>query len=132
NVNPDDPNQPNGDNYKARPITVLLTPPPDLVVTSVSPQLNGVGGDNYTVQWTVQNKGASPTEDAVLFDQVYLSDKPAFVPPNAGLDVGNQWYLGTVEHDGAVSAGAGYTARRTFALAPEISGKYVIVVTNTG
>ena len=35
NVNPDDPNELNNDNWKARPITVLLTPPPDLVVTSV-------------------------------------------------------------------------------------------------
>ena len=33
NVNPDDPNELNNDNWKARPITVLLTPPPDLVVT---------------------------------------------------------------------------------------------------
>jgi 6-phosphogluconolactonase (cycloisomerase 2 family) len=37
NVNPDDPNELNNDNWKARPITVLLTPPPDLVVTSVTP-----------------------------------------------------------------------------------------------
>ncbi len=38
NVNPDDPNQLNNDNYKARPITVLLTPPPDLVVTKSRPR----------------------------------------------------------------------------------------------
>jgi hypothetical protein len=132
NVNPDDPTQLNSDNYKARPITVLLTPPPDLVVTNISPQPIGVGGENYTVNWTVKNQGASPTEDAILFDQVYLSDKPTFVPPDTGQDTGNQWSLGTIEHDGAVPAGGGYTAQQTFALAPDISGKYVIVVTNTG
>ncbi|MCB1942193.1 MAG: hypothetical protein KDI53_09175, partial [Candidatus Accumulibacter sp.] len=132
NVNPDDPGQLNNDNYKARPITVLLTPPPDLVVTVVTPQASAVGGDDFTVQWTVQNKGTSPTEDSVLFDQVYLSDKPLFVPPFGGRDVGNQWFLGSVEHDGVVATNGSYTAQRTFQLSPEISGKYVIVVANTG
>lgn len=81
NVNPDDPNQLNNDNYKARPITVLLTPPPDLIVTQVSPQATAVGGDSFTVAWTVTNQGTSPTEDATLFDQVYLSDNPVFNAP---------------------------------------------------
>jgi hypothetical protein len=132
NVNPDDPTQLNNDNYKARPTTILLTPPPDLVVQSVTPQASAVGGDDFTVEWTVQNKGTSPTEDDILFDQVYLSDKPTFVNPAGGADVGNQWYLGTVEHDGIVVSNSSYTTRHTFQLSPEISGRYVIVVTNTG
>ena len=36
NVNPDDPAQLNGNNYKARPITVLLNPPPDLTITHIN------------------------------------------------------------------------------------------------
>ena len=117
NVNPDDPNQLNNDNYKARPITVLLTPPPDLVVTKVSPQATAVGGDSYAVSWTVTNQGTSPTEDSVLFDQVYLSNHPVLNAPGA-----KQWFLGTVEHDGVVLAGGSYTAQQTFQLSPEISG----------
>ena len=39
---------------------------------SVAARAAAVGGDDYTVQWTVQNQGNSQTEDAVLFDQVYL------------------------------------------------------------
>ena len=132
NINPDDPNRSNNDNYKARPITVLLTPPPDLVVTAVTPQATGIGGDDFTVNWTVQNQGTSPTENAVLFDQVYLSDTPNFVPPDSGKDIGNQWFLGSVEHDGIVSSNGSYTNQATFHLTPEISGKYVIVVANTG
>ncbi|MCB1964701.1 MAG: hypothetical protein KDI64_01260, partial [Candidatus Accumulibacter sp.] len=132
NINPDDPGQLNNDNYKARPITVLLTPPPDPVVTTVAPQASAVGGDDFSVQWTVQNKGTSATEDSVLFDQVYLSDKPVFVPPLGGQNVGNQWFLGSVEHDGVLAASGSYTAQHTFKLSPEISGRYVIVVTNTG
>ncbi len=127
NINPDDPHQLNNDNYKARPITVLLTPPPDLVVTAVHPQATAVGGDNYTVSWTVQNEGTSPTEDSVLYDTVYLSNQPTLNAPGA-----KQWLLGVVEHDGAVAAGASYTAQQTFQLSPEISGTYVIVDTNTG
>ena len=48
-LNPDDPNELNNNNYKARPITVLLTPPPDLVVTSVVPDATAPGGDPFTV-----------------------------------------------------------------------------------
>jgi YD repeat-containing protein len=127
NINPDDPNELNNDNWKARPITVLLTPPPDLVVTSVVPQATAVGGDAFTVAWTVQNQGTSPTEDATLFDDVYLSDQPTLNAPGA-----DQWFLGKVEHDGIVASGASYNAQATFQLSPEISGKYVIVNTNTG
>src|SRR5262249_31436392 len=117
----------NNDNWKARPITVLLTPPPDLVVSSVTPQPTAVGGDAFTVRWTVTNQGTSPTEEATLFDQVVLSDQPTLNAPGA-----NQWFLGTVEHDGIVDPGQSYSAQATFALSPEISGKYVIVATNTG
>ncbi|MGA2035934.1 MAG: CARDB domain-containing protein, partial [Thermoguttaceae bacterium] len=127
NINPDDPNELNNDNYKARKITVLQAPPPDLVVTSITPQPTAVGGDNFTVQWTVTNQGASDTEDATLFDQVYVSDQATLNAQGA-----HQWLLGTVEHDGIVAAGGSYTAQQTFALSPEVYGKYVIVETNTG
>src|SRR5262249_47251488 len=109
------------------PITVLLTPPPDLVVTAVAPPPTAVGGDDYDVQWTVQNQGTSPTEDATLFDQVYLSDRPTFNDPGA-----RQWYLGTVEHDGVVAAGGTHPADHPSPLSPETSGLYVIVVANPG
>src|SRR5205823_2780600 len=85
------------------------------------------GGDDYTVQWTVQNKGSSSTEDASLFDQVYLSDNPTLGVPGA-----RQWFLGSVRHDGVVPVNGSYTSRVTFPLSPEIAGKYVIVVANTG
>ncbi len=127
NVNPDDPNELNNDNWKAQPITVLLTPPPDLVVSSVTPQATAVGGDPYTVSWTVQNQGTSPTEDSILFDQVYLSDQSTLNAPGA-----TQWLLGTIEHDGGVIAGGSYAAQATFQLSPEVSGRFVIVDTNTG
>ena len=72
------------------------------------------GGDAFTVAWTVQNQGNSPTETGVLFDQIYLSDTPTFVPPDSGKSVGNQWFLGTVEHDGALGSNGSYTSQATF------------------
>src|SRR5689334_4670384 len=131
NVNLDDPTQLNNDNYKARPITVLLTPPPDLVVTTVTPDTAGVGGEPFTVRWTVQNQGTSPTETDVLFDDVYLSDRPTLAAPNTP-DAANQWFLGKVEHDAVLNTNDVYTSEATFDLAPDIAGKYVIVVANTG
>src|SRR5262249_41701831 len=99
------------------------------------------------------NQGTSPTEDATLFDQVYLSDKPTLDAPGARLfdqvylsdkptldaPGARQWFLGTVEHDGVVASGGSYSAQATFQLSPEISppspeipGRYVIVDTNRG
>jgi YD repeat-containing protein len=127
NVNTDDPFELNNDNYKARPITILLTPPPDLVVSAIAPQPTGVGGDSFTVQWTVTNQGGIETEDDTLFDKVYISDNATLNAAGA-----RQWLLGTVEHEGAVAAGDSYTVEQTFTLSPEVSGKYVIVATNTG
>ncbi len=132
NVNPDDPTELNNSNYKARPITILLRPPPDLVVTEVTPQATAVGGDSFSVSWTVQNQGTQATEDLTLFDDVYLSDVPTFVPPGGGNDVGNQWFLGKVQHNGIVLPNETYTAQATFHLSPEITGRYVFVETNTG
>ncbi len=127
NINPNDPNQLYSDNYNSAPTKILLTPPADLVVTAVTPQPTAVGGDDYSVSWTVQNQGTSPTEASTLFDQVYLSNNPIYNAHGA-----DQWLLGTVEHDGAVASGGSYSVEQTFELSPEISGQYVIVVTNTG
>ena len=127
NINPDDPNTLNNDNFKATPITLLQTPPPDLVVTSIVAPTTAVGGDSYNVQWTVQNQGGSDTEDSVLFDKVYVSNEPTLNASGA-----TQFLLGTVEHDGVVAAGGSYTAQQTFNLSPEVTGQYVIVEANTG
>ena len=85
-----------------------------------------MGGDDFTVGWTVQNQGTSPTEDSTLFDQVYLSDQPNLNAP--GRTSGSSARSSTT----GSSPPEGATAQATFQLSPEISGKYVIVDTNTG
>ncbi|HYU32388.1 MAG TPA: putative Ig domain-containing protein [Thermoanaerobaculia bacterium] len=125
NLNPDDPNELDNNNYKARGITVLGEPPPDLVVTAVVPELTGRGGEPFTVRWAVRNEGTNGTGDVAWLDRVYLSDAPALGTPGA-----RQILLGAVLHAGGLGVGQGYTEERTFQLSPAAAGRFVIVETN--
>ncbi|MEO0836110.1 MAG: CARDB domain-containing protein [Cyanobacteria bacterium J06642_3] len=131
NINSDDPNELDNNNYKARPITILLTPPPDLRVKKVNnidqiqvtPEAEG--GDPFEVTWTVENIGAGDTTDEKWFDHVYLSDKPTLNAPGS-----KQWFLGEFEHNGDLAPGGSYTETASFDLSPAARGKYVIVDVN--
>ncbi|MDM9385689.1 CARDB domain-containing protein [Chlorogloeopsis sp. ULAP01] len=125
NNNPDDPNELDNNNYKARPITILLTPPPDLVVTSVTPTVQAVGGQPFSVSWEVKNQGANSTSENRWFDSVYLSDNPTLNAPGA-----KQWYLGRVERTGSLGVNQTYTSKLDTVLTPGAAGKYIIVQTN--
>ncbi|WP_404783509.1 putative Ig domain-containing protein [Altericista sp. CCNU0014] len=125
NINPDDPNELDNNNYKARPITVLLTPPPDLVVSSVVAPAQAKGGDTFQVSWTVTNAGNSETSDRQWTDKVYLSDRPTLDAPNA-----KTWILGEVQRQSGLGQGQSYTQSLNVTLSPEVSGQYVIVVTD--
>ncbi len=127
NINPDDPNEFDNNNYKARPITVLLTPPPDLVVTSVVPSpATTTAGNSLIVRWTVQNQGTNATEESSIVDAVYLADTPDLNTATTS------WLLGTVPHDGILASGASYSGEAEFLLSPAVSSQYVIVQTNVG
>jgi len=74
NLNPDDPNELDNNNYKARKITILSPPPkslPDLAVTNIVSPLEGVAGEPFQVSWTVENQGDGATT-ANWSDIVYL------------------------------------------------------------
>ncbi len=127
NINPDDPNDIEGNNYKSRPITVLENPvlPADLVVTSVIPVPQAFGGEPFTVEWTVKNQGSGATpdgSDGLWSDTVFLSDKPTFDAQNP-----NQWSLGSVPRLKSLEAGESYTNSATFDLTPAAAGQYIIV-----
>ncbi|MHC4994061.1 MAG: CARDB domain-containing protein, partial [Planctomycetota bacterium] len=124
NINPDDPNELDNNNYKARPITILLTPPPDLIVEQVDPQAVGFGGEAFTTTWTVRNIGQGPTQQSQWADKVYLSKTPDLTGPNL--------HLGNVTHTGVLEVDQAYTASATFNLTPAAAGQYVIVVTGAG
>lgn len=126
NTNPDDPTELDNNNYKARPITILLTPPPDLVVTTVAPTTQAVGGQPFSVSWTVQNQGANGIAASNWVDNVYLSDSPTLNAPGA-----KQWFLGSVGHSDSLGVNESYTGKLDTVLSPGASGSYIIVQTNS-
>src|SRR5262249_2270311 len=123
NPNPDDPNQIDNNNYKARPILVIGALP-DLVVTSVTAPPQAPGGTTpFTVRWTGQNQGNADTPRAGWGDRVYLSDNPNPKAPGA-----RTFYLGQVKHLETLAVNASYNAALTVTLAPNAAGQYIVVI----
>ncbi len=134
NLNPDDPNEVDNNNYKARAIDIIGVPPaairdPDLVVSAVTatPQVQA-GNEQITVNWTVTNAGHGNADSETIWsDTIILSDKPTL---NAAGAV--QITLGTIARVGGLPFGQSYSDSATFDLPPSAAGKYVFVVTDTG
>ncbi|WP_048324300.1 CARDB domain-containing protein, partial [Crocosphaera watsonii] len=121
NINPDDPNEIDNNNYKGRPITVLSGAPADVIVTSIIPTQEALAGDEFTVQWTVENQSTTATPNSWV-DEIYLSDSP-------NLYEGKQWLLAEVEHQGVLQQNENYSKERTVTLNPAAQGQYIIVKT---
>ena len=133
NINPDDPNELDSNNYKARPITVILSPLADLEVTNIistqnnldSSETSFVAGETINVTWTVENNGAGATRvENGWVDSVYLSD-------NSSGNSTNTWYLGQVSYDGNLDVNESYTQSVDFDLPPSAKGEYIVVKTDT-
>ncbi len=125
NVNPDDPNNLNSDNYKAQAIDVL-SPQPDLAVTSVVAPKQAHGGDTITVSWTVANQGTGVAQPTGWIDTVYLTNDPTDpLDKNA-----TTMTLGSVEHDSVLNSGDSYNASLTVELSPSAVGQYIVVFTD--
>jgi len=116
------------DNLAASSITaVTLTPPPDLVVSSVSAPTQVFSGQQLQVGWTVLNQGFGGTGAATWTDQVYVSFNGPQLDANSRL-------LATVTHNGALANGGSYSvAALNVTLPVGISGTaYFIVRTDSG
>ncbi len=124
NINPDDPNEFDNNNYKARQISIIgeSVVLPDLAVTSVTAPVQGLAGQPFTVSWSVQNVGKGDTGYVSWDEVVYLSDKPTLNAPNA-----TQWRLGSFRREGGLGVNVSASASLTFTLAPSVTGQYVIV-----
>ncbi|MBE2260652.1 MAG: APHP domain-containing protein, partial [Rhodobacteraceae bacterium] len=127
NLNPDDINELDNNNYKARAIDVIggfAPPPPDLRITALAASPLASTDAPLSVTWTVANTGAG--EAAGSWNDVFwLSDKPTLDAPGA-----RQWYLGAVAHDGGAAPGASYTQSTSFALNPAAAGRYLLAYTD--
>jgi len=58
----------------ALPVTITLTPSPDLVVTTVSSPSIGYAGQPVMVKWRVKNVGIGPTKSGAWVDRIYISN----------------------------------------------------------
>ena len=125
NNNPDDPNEIDNNNYKARPLTIIGRAVPDLEVTEVIPLATAIAGGNFSVDWTVTNRGASITDEAKWTDTIYLSSSPQLNNQSA-----TYWTLGRINHQRSLDIGESYSASLDVNLAPDVSGEYIIVETN--
>jgi subtilase family serine protease len=104
------------------PVTVHLTPTPDLQITSVSPPHNAFSGQSYPMQWSGTNYGLGQTtpRETEWWDRVYLST-------NNFLDT-SATSLGLFRHSGGLAPGSGYTASNSVVLPVGISGDYYFLV----
>jgi len=127
NINPDDPNEIDNNNYRAKPITLLARPPPDLRITAVAPQAAGLAGSGpFQVEWTVENIGGDKMPADEWNDVVYLASEPLLNVSGA-----TYWVLGSVRHAGNLAPGQSYTAAlEVDQLSPAARGQYVIVAAN--
>ncbi len=63
----------NNNRLRSDSITIFLTPPPDLVTTSVLAPMDVSVNQSVTIEYTVQNQGANPVS-AYWWDRVYLTN----------------------------------------------------------
>ncbi|GAB1542484.1 hypothetical protein NUACC21_51580 [Scytonema sp. NUACC21] len=127
NANPNDPYELDSNNYSSsNRLDVLLPSAPDLQVTHVNPTLIATGGQPFKVTWKVENKGNVAITSGAWYDTVYITDAPTLETSKV------IWNLGSVERRTQLQAfGGSYTGELETSLAPGVSGKYVIVKTNS-
>ncbi len=118
NLNPDDPNEFDNNNYKARAIDIIgnpVPPKPDLQVTSITTSSPGSVDAPFTVTWIVTNTAEGDATGSWI-DLVLLHDLPD--PDTPGAKV---WTLGAFGRSGTVASLASYVTTQHLALSPAAS-----------
>ena len=109
-------------NSSADGVVFSLTPPADLVVSSIAPPSNASPGEPLTVNWATQNVGTNPAT-GLWSDAVYLSSDQTW-------DIGDL-LVGRQTQSGPVAPGQSYNGQLTVTLpAIDLGGYYVIVKTD--
>jgi len=100
-------------------IIFSLTPPADLVVSSITPPTSGSPGESITVNWTIQNSGTNPATGS-WDDAVYLSSDQTW-------DIGDI-LLGKRTQVGPLATGQSYNGQFTATLPAINPGSYYVIV----
>ncbi|MBD0257027.1 MAG: hypothetical protein ICV83_15020, partial [Cytophagales bacterium] len=109
-----------GANGQPAPLTVTLSPSPDLAVTAFRAPGRGTSGQPVTVAWTVENGGAGPTTKGNWTERVYLSDDPV-------VDETHDLVLGTFARTGDLAVGVSYTDSLEVTLPVSAVGNYYLL-----
>jgi len=118
NINEVDNN--NNSNRDTGRMFVTLTPPPDLVVTSVTRPATAFSGSPANLTFTVKNKGTGATRSGNWYDQVFLSTEKVLNSSST--------LLKTVYRSSNLSVDSTYTISTSVTIPNYISGKYFFVV----
>jgi subtilase family serine protease len=104
----------------ATPVTVALSPWPDLHMTSVKVPSMAEAGREISLSWTVANNGIAATPNVGWSDQVYASPDSIYG--------GNAIQLGDVPHSGVLAPGGQYTQTGSVTIPPTLAGKIYFYV----
>ena len=99
---------------------VALSPPPELVVTSVQAPPQDFSGQPMSLRWTVTDQGTGATSVDNWTDAVYMSS-------TSTLD-SSAILLGQFDHQGTLVAGSSYTNTETVNLPVGVSGPFFFIV----
>ena len=99
---------------------IFLTPPPDLAVTQVSAPSFLSNNQRAQIQWTVENKGGSTTEE-VWYDEIFLGQSATFKPDSAVR-------LLAVQRVTPLEPGEKYQANASVTIPPTLQGKYYFYI----
>ncbi|HQQ00531.1 MAG TPA: CARDB domain-containing protein [bacterium] len=105
--------------YDPASVDVIIPPPADLIVSSITVPSQGTPGQDATLQWTVTNQGVNPALGSWT-DSVYLSGDTAWDIEDA--------LVGRVQHSGPLSPSASYSASITTRLPGVVPGQYYVIV----
>lgn len=110
-----------GNNSAMESFTVLLTPPPDLVVSEIAGPTTAVSAQIIDVSWRVSNEGPGATFEGAWEDRVYLCPSPTF-------DRATAIHVGSFRHFGTLPRTEGYSAALSVAIPNALSGPVFVAI----
>lgn len=111
----------NNDGPASFATTIFLTPPPDLVATSVAAPDSALASHVLSVAYRVANNGATETPNSSWTDRLYLSSDTNF-------NVATALTLASLPHYGAMNPGEAYTRTISAVLANDLTGTFYAFV----
>ncbi len=102
-------------------LLINLTPPADLVVSSIITPNNAFSGSTIDVTWTVMNQGLGDINGGSHRDYIFISQEPNYNPATA-------IFLGSEPESSGLMAGQSYTDTRSVTLPASVFGDYFIHV----